>query len=175
LKSLDEKYTTLLQTTTNSSSPSPDNISSSTIQDIINEKFTQTFQPTIDAFARLTTTINHLQSTNTTITSTSSPPTRSSGFLQRESKDFHVSKLLKLLDNESLTGDSLQELEIFYDNILSHFNTVTLSNDLYPTYRNLTKNFDFERHLCQLTRTIGPSPPELAQAKANYKSFGTGL
>jgi hypothetical protein len=158
LKSLDEKYTTLLQTSHHSLSPSPDNISS-TVQDIINDKYTQMFQPTIEAFTCLTTSSRHLQSTPTPAASLTST----------------YKQILKPLDSETLNGDSLQELELFYDTILSHFNTVTLSTELYLKYRKLTKTFDFERHLCQMNRTIGLSPSDLAQAQAFNRSFGTGL
>jgi hypothetical protein len=106
---------------------------------------------------------------------TSLSTTQTTGFFQKESKDFHVSKLMKLLDLEVLNSDSLQDLEIFFDSILSHFNTVTLTTDLFPKYRDLPRTFDFYHHLCQLDRTIRPSPADQAQGLANYKSFGTGL
>ncbi len=86
-----------------------------------------------------------------------------------------MSKLVKLLNEEKLGGDSLQDLELYFDGILSTFNTVTLTTDLYPKYHDLPKTFDFQRHLCQLDRTILPSISDQHQAQANYNSFGTGL
>jgi hypothetical protein len=38
---------------------------------------------------------------------------KTTGFHQPESKDFHVSKFLKLLETHTLTGDSLQDLRFF--------------------------------------------------------------
>jgi len=73
---------------------------------------------------------------------------RNTGFHQPESKDFHVSKFLKLLETHTLTGDSLQDLEIFYDIIISHLATVTLNSNILPTFHQLTPSFCFQDHLC---------------------------
>jgi len=100
---------------------------------------------------------------------------RTIGFHQPESKDFHVSKLLKLLETHTLTGDSLQDLEIFYDIIISHLATVTLNSNILPTYRQLTPSFRFQEHLCCPNHNTTLSNMDIIQAKANYKSFGHGL
>jgi prefoldin subunit 5 len=73
---------------------------------------------------------------------------KNTGFHQPESKDFHVSKFLKLLETHTLTGDSLQDLEIFYDIIISHLATVTLNSNILPTFHQLTPSFCFQDHLC---------------------------
>jgi hypothetical protein len=100
---------------------------------------------------------------------------KSIGFHQTESKDFHISKLLKLLETHTLTGDSLQDIEIFYDTIATHLATVTLKSNLLPTYRKLTPTFTFKDHLCSHQKNPTLLPAELNQASLNYKSFGTGL
>lgn len=66
-----------------------------------------------------------------------------SGFHQQESKEFHVSKLLKLLDTHTITGEALQDLEIFYDTIILHLSTVTLQSHLYLLIETSTLPFDF--------------------------------
>ncbi len=58
---------------------------------------------------------------------------------------------MKLLDQEVLHSDSLQDLELFFDSIFAHFNTVTLTSDLYPMYRDLPSTFDFYRIYVNLT------------------------
>lgn len=84
-------------------------------------------------------------------------------------------QLIKLLTDKKLRGDSLQDLELFFDGILSTFNTVAPTSELYPKYRGLPKSFDFYHHLCQLDCTILLSFPDQHQARVNYKSFGAGL
>jgi hypothetical protein len=118
----------------------------------------------------------HLHSQNvpqaqTTLTTITHP----SGFFQKESKEFHVSHLIKLLADESSASDSLEDLEIFYDSILSHFNMIALTAELFPTYRDLPKSFNFYQHLAQQDRTIRPSQENTIQVMANYKSFGSGI
>ncbi len=84
----------------------------------------------LESLSRLSASAAELHLRSTTVPQALSPTTqasRPSGFFQKESKDFHVSHLIKLLSDESLATDSLQDLEIFYDSILSHFNTVTLT------------------------------------------------
>jgi len=100
---------------------------------------------------------------------------RATGFHQPESKDFHVSKFLKLLETHTLTGDSLQDLEIFYEIIISHLATVTLNSNILPAYRQLTPSFRFQDYLCCPKHDPTLSNMEIIQAKANYKSFGHGL
>jgi hypothetical protein len=138
-------------------------------------KFNDTYQTTLDSFGRLSASVAELKNPHTTLSPTSSSIIRTLGFFQKESKDFHVSKLVKLLTDEKLGDDSLQDLELFFDGILATFNTVALTNDLYPKYRDLPKTFDLNHHLCQLNRTIPPSVPDQHQAEANFKSFGASL
>jgi uncharacterized protein YoxC len=113
---------------------------------------------------------NHQTESTTTKSST-----KSIGFHQRESKDFHISKLLKLLENHTLDGDSLQDLEIFYDTLASHFATITLTGNALPTYKDLTVQFTFLDHLCSIEKNPRLSPQEIHQAKLNYRTFGIGL
>jgi hypothetical protein len=145
------------------------------IETLIDSKFHATYQTTFDSFSTLSASVAALHLQHSTSPTTSLSTSRSTGFFQKESKDFHVSKLVKLLELEVLHSDSLQDLEIFFDSILSHFNTVALTTDLYPRYRDLPLTFDFYCHLCQLDCTVRPSPMDQAQGLANYKSFGTGL
>lgn len=157
------------------SHPSP--LTIDTITALLDEKFRDTYSTTLDSITRLSSSIADLHLRQQSLPQ--APPTvstvRTTGFFQKETKDFHVSRLVKLLDGETLATDSLQDLEIFYDSILSHCNTVALTTDLYPKYRDLPITFDFYRHLCQLDRTVRPSQADIAQAAANYKSFGTGI
>jgi len=106
---------------------------------------------------------------------TSRPPAKMTGFHQRESKDFHVSKLLKLLEHLTLESDSLKDLEIFYDTITSHFATITLTGHILPIYRDLTAKFRFQEHLCSPEKNPTLTSQEIHQAKLNYRTFGSGL
>jgi hypothetical protein len=181
LTSIEDDYKTLSNTVHHSFDSSPPPILSAPpmtpaeIETLIDSKFHATYQTTVDSFSSLSATVAtlHLQHSTSPTTPLSTP--RPTGFFQKESKDLHVSKLVKLLELEVLHSDSLQDLEIFFDSILSHFNTVALTNDLYPRYCDLPPTFDIYRQLCQLDRTIRPSPMDQAQGLANYKSFGTGL
>lgn len=89
----------------------------------------------------------HRSSSPTTTTSnltiSSHSTHRPTGFHQKESRDFHVSKLLKLLTDDILTSDSLQDLELFFDGITSHLNTIALTSNLFPSYQDLDTTFDF--------------------------------
>jgi hypothetical protein len=145
------------------------------METFLDTKFNETYRTTLDSFSRLSASVAEIRAAQPSITTPPSLAARSSGFFQKENKDFHVSKLVKLLADEKLGGDSLQDLELFFDGILSTFNSVALTNDLYPKYRDLPKSFDFQHHLCQLNRTILPSIQDQHQARANYKSFGAGL
>jgi hypothetical protein len=122
------------------SPPSPvisdPSLSQEIIENIIETKFNNTYQATLESFSRLSASVAelHLRQSNTPASSLSSP--RHHGFFLQETKDFHVSRLIKLLDPEVLRSDSLQDLEIFFDSVLSHFNTVALTTDLYPRYRD---------------------------------------
>lgn len=101
--------------------------------------------------------------------------TKKTGFSQPESKDFHASKLETLLAGIVLNGDSLLDLELFFDSILSKLESVTLTSSLYPKYKDLTITFDFKGKLCGLS-PYPPLPyPDSIQALANYKSFGNSL
>jgi hypothetical protein len=71
-------------------------------------------------------------------TSRSSVPrsTGSTGFHQPTSKDFLVFKLQKELKEIKLFGDSLKDLETFWDAILRAFTNLCQSNQAYPYYRD---------------------------------------
>jgi hypothetical protein len=145
------------------------------LETLIQTKFNDTYQATLDSFSRLSASVAelHLRHSTNSASSVSSPHPH--GFFQQETNEFHVSRLVKRLELEVLRSDSLQDLELFFDSVLSNFNTVALTTDLYPRYRDIPTNFDFYRHLCQLDRTIRPPPVDQAQGLANYKSFGIGL
>ncbi len=76
--------------------------------------------PVIDTSPAVTKLIRNVQDLQLIPRHTNIIP-RLSGFHQLESKDFHVSRLLKLLDTVTLASDSLQDLETFHDTIQSHF------------------------------------------------------
>jgi hypothetical protein len=109
-------------------------------------------------------TIQHLQSSSTTklhqvlqdMQKQNKYQQKVYGFHKTESKDFHVSKLLKLLDTNTLTGNSLQDLEKFYYTSVSHFSTVTLNSNILPSYCQLHTTFCFYEHLC-CPKKIPPS------------------
>jgi hypothetical protein len=145
------------------------------LEGLFQYKFNATYQTTIDSISRLSASVAELHLRHPDPQASTVLPPRSSGFFQKESKDFHVSRLMKLLDQEVLRSDSLQDLELFFDSILAHFNTVALTSDLYPKYRDLPSTFDLYRHLCQLDWSIRPSTPDQHQGLANYRSFGVGL
>ena len=89
------------------------------LTNFIQTQFDATYRTTLDSFSRLSASVAELHSQHSTSPVLSSSMPRSSGFFQKESKDFHVSKLVKLLADEKLGGDSLQDLELFFDGILS--------------------------------------------------------
>jgi hypothetical protein len=93
----------------------------------------------------ITTTLkSHPLLTGTTTLRSSS--TRSVGFHQATSKDFSVFKLQKELKEIKLFGDTLKDLEIFWDAILSAFANLCQLNQAYPYYHDLKPNFDFKVH-----------------------------
>ncbi len=96
-----------------------------TIDAILTEKFNASYGSTLESITRLSASV--APQPLLTPTQASHP----SGFFQKKSKDFHVSHLIKLLVNESLASDSLQDHEIFYNSILSHFNTIALTAELF--------------------------------------------
>jgi hypothetical protein len=127
---------------------------------------------TLTAFeSHFETRLQNIETLQHQYMNTNNNPIGPSGFHQRESKDFHISHLNKLLANEVIAGDSLQDLKLFYDAILSHFNTVALTDTLFPNYRDLTTDFNFQDHLCPPTLPSG----DLSQSIANYRSFGNSL
>jgi hypothetical protein len=133
---------------------------------------THRFQATYDNMQQQQTPSLVQSSPQTTSFSGSQKPT---GFHQKESRDFHVSKFRKLLADDSLNSDSLQDLELFYDGIISHLNTVALTSDLFPSYQDLTTTFDFKDHLHDTFQSVHLSPLEYTQGLINYETFGKGL
>ncbi len=124
--------------------------------------------PTITNILR---TIQELQTNPRGVT----PTTRLTGFHQPESKDYHVSRLLKLLDTVTLASDSLQDLETLHDTIRSHFATVSTSSNIFPNYKNLQPSFTFHEHLCSPTTNPNLTPGDIQQALLNYTTFGSRL
>jgi len=104
-----------------------------------------------------------------------SSSTRSTGFHQATSKDFSVSKLQKELKDIKLSGDSLRDLEIFWDSILGAFTNNCQVDQAYHYYRDLTTSFTFENHLVASVLPPTYLPADSAQAKRNYRSFGDAL
>jgi hypothetical protein len=84
---------------------------------------------------------------NHSSTTTRSPANHLSGFHQQTSKDFSVSKLQKELKDIKLHGDTLKDLEIFWDAILGAFTNLCQINQAYPYYRDLQPDFTFKMHL----------------------------
>jgi hypothetical protein len=129
----------------------------------------KTIQDTIDGQLR-----SHplLQGNNrSTITRSSG----STGFHQPTSKDFSVFKLQKELKEIKLYGDSLKELETFWDAILRAFTNLCQSNQAYPYYRDLKPVFSFQVHFVDSVQPPRFLPAEHDQAKRNYKSFGDAV
>jgi hypothetical protein len=132
-------------------------VTNQAIDAILAEKFSASYGSTMESISCLSALVAELH-----IRSQPAPQalpallasSRPSGFFQKDSKDFHVSHLIELLTDESLASDSLQDLEIFYDSILSHFNTIALTADLYPKYQDLSKSFDFYRYLTRQDHTV---------------------
>jgi hypothetical protein len=128
----------------------------------------------IDRSPTITTLLRTVQELQHHPRSTPSIP-RITGFHQPESKDFHVSRLLKLLDTVTLASDSLQDLETFHDTIRSHFATVSISSNIFPNYKNLQPSFTFHEHLCSPVINHSLSSSDIQQALLNYTTFGSGL
>ena len=131
------------------------NLSTLVNQELQNSTYLQHLQKSNQSFINHTIdnspTISNLLRSVQDLQSSHCPstiPTRPSGFHQPESKDFHVSRLLKLLDTVNLASDSLQDLETFHDTIQSHFSAVSTSSNIFPKYKNLTPTFNFQDHLC---------------------------
>ncbi len=83
---------------------------------------------------------------NHSSTTTRSPANRLSCFHQQTSKDFSVSKLQKELKDIKLHGDTLKDLEIFWDANLGAFTNLCQINQVYPYYRDLQPDFTFKIH-----------------------------
>jgi len=151
------------------------NTPSQTLINSINSVIDTKFQNIPSIVKHEIQTSSIIQNLQTHQTPSSTKTQKVNGFHQSESKEFHVSKLIKLLETHTLNGDSLQDLELFYDTIITHLSTVTLKSNLLPTYRNLSPTFCFKDHLC--SSQINPTllPADLHQAKLNYKTFGTGI
>ncbi len=76
---------------------------------------------------------------------------------------------MKLFDNKVLNSESLQDLEICY---YLHLNTITLTSNLFPSYKDLDTNFDFRTHL-QNTKNL--TLLDYTQGMMNYDTIGKGL
>lgn len=112
---------------------------------------------------------------NHSSTTTRSPANRLSGFHQQTSKDFSVSKLQKELKDIKLHGDTLKDLEIFWDAILGAFTNLCQINQAYPYYRDLQPDFTFKMHLVDSVKPPKYLPIDCNQVQQNYRSFGDAL
>jgi len=112
---------------------------------------------------------------NPSSTTTRSPANHLSGFHQQTSKDFSVSKLQKELKDIKLHGDTLKDLEIFWDAILGAFTNLCQINQAYPYYRNLQPDFTFQTHLVDSVKPPKYLPIDCNQVQQNYRSFGDAL
>jgi hypothetical protein len=110
---------------------------------------------------------------NSTTISTSPRPKL--GFAQVESKDFCVSKFTKELERVKLQGDTLRDLELFWDSIQRALMNVCQVNQVFPYYRDLTPIFTLRLHLLGDPRQPKFSSSNFDQAKRNYRSFGDAL
>jgi hypothetical protein len=158
------------------------NLSTLVNQELQNSTYLQHLQKSNQSFINHTIdnspTISNLLRSVQDLQSSHHPstiPTRPSGFHQPESKDFHVSCLLKLLDTVNLASDSLQDLETFHVTIQSHFSTVSTSSNIFPKYKNLTPTFNFQDHLCCPKLNPHLKPSDLNQSLLNFDTFGSGL
>jgi len=116
-------------------------------------------------------------SSSTTIngsTARSRPSITTIGFHQSDSKEFCVSKLQKEIKDIKLLGDTLKELEIFWDAVLCAF-TNLCHLQIYPYYRDLQPTFDFHKHLVGDKDTMQLSSTDYNQAKRDYCTFGDAL
>jgi len=133
------------------------------------ETLDRTIQDTIDGQLR----IHPLLQNPRNITTRSSP--NSTGFHQSTSKDFCVFKLQKELKEIKLSGDSLRDIEIFWDSILRAFTNLCQSDQAYSYYRDLSVDFTFEKHFIDPIKPPRYLPIDQAQVKRNYRSFGDAL
>ncbi len=72
-------------------------------------------------------------------------------------------------------GDSLKDIETFWDAILRAFTNLCQNNQAYPHYRDLDPSFQFWTHLVGDKRTSKLSSTDYEQSKRNYRSFGDAL
>jgi len=94
---------------------------------------------------------------------------------QPSSKDFSVSKLQKELKEIKLSGDSLHNLEIFWDSILGAFTNICQVDQAYFHYQDLLASFTFEQYLVDSVTPQKYLPANSTEAKHNYRSFGDTL
>ncbi len=155
---------TVLAITQNLTKIQESSLSKQDIETLIVQKWEDELDPHIkshydfktEASTRLDYLDNTLQNTISTLKNYSqlagNPTTRpsssrSTGFHQATSKDFSVFKLQKELKEIKLFGDSLKDLEIFWDAILGAFTNLCQINQAFPYYHDLDKHFTFESHL----------------------------
>ncbi len=98
--------------------------------------------------------------------------TRKTGFGQPKLKDFHASNFDECLSGLSLGCNTILDLESFHDSILTKLDSITLSSNLFPKYKDLPHDFEYYHFLCGLhPYKVFPSRMESTQALANYKSI----
>jgi hypothetical protein len=183
---------TVLAITQNLTKIQESSLSKQDIETLIVQKWEDELDPHIkshydfktEASTRLDYLDNTLQNTISTLKNYSqlagNPPTRpsssrSTGFHQATSKDFSVFKLQKELKEIKLFGDSLKDLEIFWDAILGAFTNLCQINQAFPYYRDLDKHFTFESHLVDPIKPPRFLPIDTDQVRRNYRSFGDAL
>jgi hypothetical protein len=167
---IDTKLDSIIQLF-NQQNPTPDTATSSPS---IRHPTTNThrFQQAYNNMQQQTSSSLHNPTGSSTSTTHSS---RLTGFHQKESKDFHVSKFIKLLQDDILNSDSLQDLELFFDGIISHLNTIAITSNLFPSYQDLDTTFDFKTHLQTTFQTANLTLSEYNQGMINYTNFGKSL
>jgi hypothetical protein len=74
-----------------------------------------------------------------------------------------------------LSGDSLKDLETFWDAILRAFTNLCQCNQAYPYYRDLDPGFTFTAHFVASIKPPKFLPIHHEQSKRNYRSFGDAL
>ena len=81
----------------------------------------------------------------------------------------------KELKEIKLCGDTLKDLEIFWDAVLGAFTNLCQVNQAYPYYRDLKPDFTFKKHLVDPIKPPRYLPIECDQVQRNYRSFGDAL
>jgi hypothetical protein len=132
----------------------------------------KTIQDTIDSQLRVHPS---LQSSSVPSHSSTTCSTGSTGFHQPTFKVFSVFKLQKELKEIKHFGDSLKDLETFWDAILQAFTNLCQSNQAYPYYRDLVPTFTFKVHFVDSVQPPRFLPSDHDQAKCNYSSFGDAV